>query len=83
MTVWESVTDIFSTVFTNGWNFAKLFYEKVGILPFITAVFVIYLSLRFIIFPLISRGFSYAFNNGLDSVRSVKEIKFKQDKGEI
>ncbi len=80
MTVWESVTKMFSTVFTNGWNFAKLFYEKLGILPFITAMFVIYLSLRFVIFPLISRGFSYAFNNGLDSVQSVKEIKLSKIK---
>ena len=81
MSVWESATEIFSTVFTNGWNFAKLFYEKVGILSFIIAAFVIYLSLRFIIFPLISRGFSYAFH-GFENTLSntVKEIH--QDRGD-
>lgn len=82
MTVWESVTEIFTTVFSNGWNFAKLFYEKLGILPFITAMFVIYLSLRFIIFPLVSRGFSYAFH-GFENTVSNTRKEIHQDKGDI
>ena len=81
MTVWESVTEILSTIFNNGWNFAKNFYEKVGILPFITAVFVIYLSLRFIIFPLISRGFSYAFH-GFENTLSNTVREIHQDRGD-
>lgn len=76
MSAWESVTDIFRDIFSKGWNFTTNFYDKVGMLQFLIVVFGIYLSLRYIIFPLISRNSSF-WNNIGGSVSAVSEFSNK------
>lgn len=91
MSVWEQVYNIFSLAWSNAWDFVVNIYENVNILGFLQIAFVIGLVCRFIVFPLISRGFAFTFSEGsstaADTVREIKyehrqRIGFLQDKGD-
>lgn len=61
MSEWGSVYNVLSDLWSSVWGFFDFVYSEFNLWSVLIALFIIGLSVRFLVFPIVSTGFSAGF----------------------